>query len=115
MSVFEYLIKTDNGYIVKSPVRYDSKRYGKTVFVKKDFPSDGATCFPDIDSYFWLFHDYLKFTRKWRDGSHCSNHQSSVVVWDILMAEKRYIIAPVVFTGVYVYGYTKQFFKGLFR
>jgi hypothetical protein len=25
MSVFEYLIKTDTGYIVKSPVRYDSK------------------------------------------------------------------------------------------
>ena len=113
MSIFDYLEFTEDGYRVISPIHYDSPRYKKTVTVPVGFWSDGATMFPDVDSYFWVTHDYLVNGKghDWDDGSHCSNWQASVIVWDILSAEKKHLIKAPVFLAVWGFGMIRQLFK----
>jgi len=113
MSIYRYLAPTSSGYIVKNAIYYYSKRFDKSIKINQGFKSDGATFYWDLDSLFWIAHDYLKVKRQWQDGSHCSNYQASLVAFDILMSENRYIHALIVFTGTFVWGYTKQLFKGL--
>jgi len=113
MSIYKYLTKTNGIYTVKKLIEYESRYTGKEVSILKGFKSDGATFYWDLNSKFFIVHDYLKSTRKWSDGSHCSNFQASVVAFDILWSENRVIHAPIVFTGTLVWGYTKQLFKGL--
>ncbi len=113
-SVFDYLDKAGKKYKVKEGVYYFSKRYNKTVDIKKGMLSDGATYFPDIDSWFWIIHDRLKHKHSFKDGSHCSNHQASVIAFDVLVEERRYFISLLVFIGVWSYGYIKRLLK-IFR
>ena len=113
MSIYKYLTKTKSGYITKEAIYYYSRAYKKDIKINEKFKSDGATCYWDLDSLFWLVHDYLKVKRQWSDGTHCSNWQASVIAFDILISENRYIHAPIVFIGTLLWGYTKQFFKGL--
>ena len=113
-SVFEYLFPIKKGYeVFKKPPDYFSVRYQKKITHSIGDTTDGATFFPDIDSWFWLRHDKAKQTRKWADGTRCSNWKASVVCYDILMSENRKVLAPMVFLGTLLFGYTTQLFKGL--
>jgi len=114
MSIYKYLAPIDGKwFVIKQPDDYFSKRYSKKLSIVSTDEFDGATFYFDLDSWFWPWHDVAKRDRKWSDGTHCSNWQASVVAFDILWQEKRYIHAPIVFTGTLLWGYTKQFFKGL--
>ncbi len=111
MNIYKYLSKITGGYNVKTPITYYSKRFNKSVEVNEGFTSDGATLYFDLNSLFWIVHDYLKVTRQFQDGTHCANWQASLVAFDILWEEKRYIHAPIVFTGVFAWGYTYRLIK----
>ena len=113
MSIYKYLTKTKSGYTVKAAIYYYSKRYDQCIEINVNFKSDGATFYWDLDSLFWVVHDFLKLKRQWKHGSHCSNWQASIVAFDILWSENRVIHAPIVFLGTLLWGYTKQLFKGL--
>ncbi len=113
MKIDKLLTKTESGYVVSSAIYYYSRTYKRDIKINKGFESDGATFYWDLHSIFWIVHDYLKVERQWKDGTHCSNWQASVVAFEILISEDRYIHAPIVFTGTLLWGYTKQFFKGL--
>ena len=115
MIINKYLTKTKTGYTVKAAIYYYSRIYKKDIKINENFTSDGATLYWDLDSLFWIVHDYLKLKRKWKDGSHCSNLQASIVAFDILWSENRGIHAPIVFTGTLLWGYLMQLFKGLTR
>ena len=116
-SVLKYLCPIRKGYeVFKKPPDYFSVRYQKKITHSVGDTTDGATFFPDIDSWFWLRHDQLRDKQdfhRWADGTHCSNWKASVVCYDILMSENRRILAPMVFLGTLLFGYTKQLFKGL--
>ena len=114
MTIYKYLAPIYKGYeVILKPEDYFSKRYGKRVALEVGEIFDGATFEYDIDSWSWPIHDKLKITRQWKDGTHCSNFKASVVVFDILVSENRFIRAPLWFTGTLVWGYTKQLLKGL--
>ena len=114
MSIYKYLAPIYAGYeVILKPEDYFSKRYKKRLSVDEGYETDGATFYWDLDSFFWLWHDRATDKGKWKDGSHCSNWQASTLAFDILVSEKRYIHAPIVFAGTLLWGYTKQFFKGL--
>lgn len=113
-NIFEHLtFHESGGYTVVKEIKYYSERYQKYVTVPVGFPTDGATCFPDIESFFWTVHDWLVNGKgnDFDDGSHCSNWNASMIAADILWAEKRYLLAPVVFVGVWVFGLIRQLFK----
>lgn len=113
MKILNHIKHVNGRYIVFKEYKWTSRIFKKTVIVEVGFESDGATYAPDIDSYSWLIHDKLKKTRKWYDGTHCSNWKASVAIAEILIEEKRYFTAPVWFFGTLIYGYVKQIFKGL--
>ncbi len=113
MSIYKHLTKTKSGYVVTKAIYYYNKRYDQSIEINENFKSDGATGYFDLDSLFWVIHDYLKVKRQWKSGAHCSNWQASIVAFDILVSERRYIHAPIVFLGTLLWGYTKQLFKGL--
>jgi len=113
MSIYKYLKKEKGRYIVTKAIYYHSLRYDKSIEINENFSSDGATGYWDINSLFWVIHDFLKLKRQWSDGSHCTNWQASVVAFDILWQENRVIHAPIVFLGTLVWGYLMQIFKGL--
>lgn len=115
MSIYKYLFITENNkyQVYKKPEDYFSKRYKKRLSMNLNDEFNGADYYFDINSWFWPWHDVAKRDGKWKDGSHCSNWQASVICWDVLVSENRYIHAPIVFTGTLLWGYTKQFFKGL--
>lgn len=110
-SVFDHIKRVNGRYFTIYALSYKT-RYG-TVEIHSGFESDGATYFPDIDSWFWLVHDKCKADRKFKDGSHCSNQQASVIAFDILIKEKRYMLAPCVFLATWLYGYSKRLIKNL--
>ena len=113
MIINKYLTKTKNGYTVKTAIYYYSRIYKKDIKINENFTSDGATFYWDLDSLFWIVHDYLKLKRKWSDGSHCSDWQASIVAFDILVSENRFFHAPIVFLGTLLWGYLMQAIKGL--
>ena len=106
MKILRYLKKTEYGYRVVKPVFYYSKRYDKTVRV-----------YFDLDSRFWIVHDFFVNDNggTWQDGSYCTNWQASVVAFDILIYENRYIHAPLVFAGTLLWGYILRAYKRLSR
>lgn len=84
------IIYTGDGklsYVVKTELRYYSKRYDKWISCPEGMPSDGATGALDIDSYSWLFHDRLCDTGVFEDGTPCNNWQASQIISDILKSE----------------------------
>ena len=74
-------------YTCPEEISYYSKRYNKTITVRKGYPSDGATGAVDIDSTAWWVHDVLCDRGTFDDGSECSNWQASMVLRDILWNE----------------------------
>ena len=113
-TIYNHIYRDTKVYrVFKAPDDYFSKRYKRRLSMSVDDEFDGATFYFDLDSWFWPWHDIAKRDSKWSDGTHLSNFKSSVVAFDILWSEKRYIHAPIVFTGTLLWGYTKQFFKGL--
>jgi hypothetical protein len=115
MSIYKYLYLTESGkyQAYNKPDDYFSKRYKKRLSINVSEEFNGADFYFDLNSWFWPWHDVAKRDRKWSDGTHLSNFKASVIAFDILISENRYIHAPIVFTGTLLWGYTKQFFKGL--
>ena len=74
-------------YVFTKEVRYFSKRYDKWVVCEVSDLSDGATYARDIDSFGWGVHDDLKASKKFEDGTKCSNWQASCILSDILKEE----------------------------
>ena len=84
-SPWDYIQKLPNGrYLVKKEIRYFSLRYKKWVVCEVNDDSDGATYARDIKSFGWIIHDDVKRTKKFEDGSKCSNWQASNILSDIL-------------------------------
>lgn len=90
-------------YVNKHKIKYHSPRYGKDCTVEKGFVSDGATWAIDIWSEGWWVHDKLCQRCAWDDKTPVTNLQASLVLFDILWAEKRFIRAlywmPATFIG----------------
>ncbi len=111
VNIYEYIkrIKTGSGstigYKVIKGKDYFSKRYQKHVNIRvTDKPYDGATGAKDINSFGWLFHDVLKREKRFSDGSVCTNHQASTVLYDILKSEGRCFRARSWYLSTLVWG-----------
>ena len=99
-SIYNYVkkvkIKT-NGKVLYKVIKtksYYSVRYLKYITIStNDGLYDGATCAFDIDSFGWLYHDVLKRDKRFRDGTVCTNHQASMVLYDLLKSEGRWFRA----------------------
>lgn len=89
-------------YVALEHYTYFSIRFGKKVTITPEFISDGATGAPDIPSMSWWVHDALCDWKHWDDGTSCSVLDSSLVIYDILKAEGRYVRAPLWFMGTLV-------------
>lgn len=110
-SIYNYIIPIEAGdgsvigYRVFKDKSYFSRRYGKRVDIKaSDKPYDGATGAKDINSFSWLFHDVLKRDKRFSDGSECTNHQASTVLYDIMKAEGRWFRCHSWFLGTLLWG-----------
>jgi len=107
-------------YIIQDQIRYYNPRYGKWIRVEPQFPSDGATGAVDISgplevydtkkhayilaSQAWIIHDKLKKTKKFVDGTKCTNFQASCILSDILKSEGRWIRARTWWVATYLWG-----------
>lgn len=89
-------------YVSLEDYTYFSKRFNKSITITKEFISDGATGAKDINSMSWWIHDALSEWEHWDDGSFCSIYDSSLVIYDVLKSEDRYIRAPLWFIGTFV-------------
>lgn len=94
-----------NKYRLLSPIRYHSKRYNKDITVEEGYVSDGASGpATDIVSESWWVHDKVRGTKKWDDGTECTNLQASYVIYDILKSEGRWFRARSWFIATLIYG-----------
>tara|TARA_R110000744_G_scaffold380568_1_gene503243 strand:- start:22253 stop:22660 length:408 start_codon:yes stop_codon:yes gene_type:complete len=105
----------DDAYVVLVELRYYSHRYNRWVVCNVGDVSDGATGAYDIDSFGWLFHDDLCNTGEFESGSKCTNWQASMVVYDILRAEGRYIRAITWKYATFIGGGGKARKNGMFK
>lgn len=85
-------------------IDYHSKRYDKSVTVKKGCLSDGATGAFDIYSESWWVHDVLCDRGTWDDGTPVNNWQASTVLSDILKSEGRWVRARYWFIATWLIG-----------
>ncbi len=81
----------DDGYRLLEPLHYLSVRYGKFISAPKGYKSDGASWAQDIHSVSWWVHDVMCTRGTWDGGIPCTNWQASMVLFDILWDEKRYV------------------------
>ena len=102
-------------YFCPQTFTYDSDRYGKSVTVKKDYASDGATGASDIYTKSWWVHDVLCDTGKWDDGTLCTNWQASMVLSDILKSEGRNIRSKTWLVATFLFGGGKARKNGMFK
>ena len=98
------MTKLTGTYYNKEEFSYYSKRYDKWVTVPFDELSDGASGAFDIKSRSWKIHDVLKKYQIWDDGTKCTNHQASYVVYDVLKEEGRYIRARTWYYSTLIWG-----------
>ena len=98
-------------YINPKTIKYFSKRYNKWVIVEQGFESDGASG-PAIDicSNSWFIHDKVCDTKKFDDGTNCSNIQASFILYDILKSEGRHIRKYTWFVSTYLWGQLRNLF-----
>jgi hypothetical protein len=81
-------------YILRSPIVYYSRRYGKWLTCPIGMDSDGASGpAMDITSQGWWCHDWACGHKRWDDGSYITPLQRSMILHDILRAEGRQIRA----------------------
>lgn len=64
--------------------RYYSARYNRYTTIPHDYPSDGATSAPDLDTDAWWFHDWVCDFGFWDDGTPIDNWTASTILADIL-------------------------------
>jgi len=98
-------------YVNPAEFTYHSLRHGKSKTVPWLYESDGATGASDIWSRAWWVHDILIESRKWDDGTTCSNRQASWVIYDILKHEGRWFRARTWFVATLVYGEVRDYFR----
>ena len=93
-------------YILLENLDYHSHRYNKdiTVFATNEDRSDGATFEKDIDSDGWWLHDKLKRTKRFNDGSYCSNWKASWILYDVLKSEGYWFRSRSWFISTLIYG-----------
>ena len=96
--------KGKSWYVTTTALWYKSERYDKYIVCEKYFVSDGATGAYDIKSYGWLFHDKVKKTKKFNDGTECTNLQASHVLSDILEDEGRWFREHSWFISTLIWG-----------
>ena len=119
-SVWNYVkkIKAENGdvlgYKVLNNLAYESIRYNKWIVIEAGDRSDGATYAKDINSFVWLFHDELKASGVFADGSECTNWQASMVAGDILKASGRWIRRYSWLLSTWIFGEVKASFTWVF-
>ena len=120
-SIYDYIkpIKSGAGVVLGYQVikdkGYFSKRYQKHLKIKaSDKPYDGASGAMDIDSFGWLFHDVAKREKKFSDGSECTNHQASCILYDILKSEGRWFRSRSWFAATWLFGGGKARNNGMF-
>ena len=120
-SIYDYIepIKSGAGvvlgYQVTKDKDYFSERYQKHLQIKAtDKPYDGASGAMDIDSFGWLFHDVAKREKKFSDGSECTNHQASCILYDILKSEGRWFRSRSWFAATWLFGGGKARNNGMF-
>ena len=116
-SVWSYVdeIEAENGdvlgYIVLTNLAYKSERYGKWILIEAGDKSDGATYAKDINSFAWVFHDELKASGKFADGSECTNWQASAILGDILELSGRWFRRYTWSFSTWFFGEAKALFK----
>ena len=99
-------------YINPETINYWSSRYQKWIFVEEGYISDGATGAIDIqNSISWWVHDKVKDTKKFADGTPCSNLQASWILFDILQREKHYIRSFLWGISTFAFGETKRMLR----
>ena len=102
------------GYKVLHNIAYHSIRYNKWIVIEAGDKSDGATYAKDINTFGWLFHDELKVSGKFADGSECTNWQASAVLGDILELSGRWFRRYTWAFSTWFFGESKSLFKGVF-
>lgn len=102
-------------YISTEKFTYYSERYNKMITLPKGTWSDGATLAPDLLSNGWGVHDILRRCKTFDDVSPCSNFQASMILFDILWEERRYVNAPIWAIGTYLWGSLPEKFRAFFR
>jgi len=112
MNLIKWLYNESKGkYICQSDFVYYSKRYDEKIMVEKGFKSDGATYAIDIKSNSWGLHDKIKKTKVFLSGAKCGNWKASVVLFDVLVGENRFIRAIPWFMVTLIYGYYRRLTK----
>lgn len=102
---FNYVHDVTRGrYRLVDPIVYYSPRFKKKITCPEGMESDGASGpATDIVSVGWWVHDWLETTHAWDDGTPCSAFESSLVLYDILLSEGRWIRARTWFLATYIY------------
>ena len=103
------------GYKVLHNIAYHSMRYNKWIVIEAGDKSDGATYAKDISTFGWLFHDELKSSLCFFDGSDCTNWQASMILGDLLSLSGRWFRRYTWAASTFLFGEVRWFFSELFR
>lgn len=92
-------------YRLLQEINYYSTRYHKWIMVPVGYESDGATFAKDLacSSSFWV-HDRLTNDGTFYDGSPCTAHQASAVLYDILKDEGYWFRARSWYVATLIFG-----------
>ena len=116
-------------YLLCECINYYSPRYKKWVRLPIGYPSDGATCAPDLTgpikctykgepflaSLFWWVHDKLCDDGTWAHGTPCYNWQIVMVAKDIMKEEGHWIRDFWWASVMFIFGGGKARDNGMFR
>lgn len=94
---------------------YYSKRYNKYKSLPEGYQSDGATGAIDIISFAWWIHDILCEDGYWNDGTKLTNWQCSMVIYDVLREEKRFLRDSPWLIMTFLFGGGEARKNGMFR
>lgn len=95
--------------------RYYSARYNRYLTIPHDYPSDGATSAPDIDTDAWWFHDRACERGRWDDGVPIDNWTASTILADILWEDGFKVRAVRWWWATYLFGGGKARENGMRR
>ncbi len=127
------------GYVLLEDYKYYSKRYNRTITLRKRMWSDGATGFIDLGStgfwarvFTWLkkkihkiahsfksawffVHDQICNEGMWDDGTLIDNWTASTVAGDILWVDGWRLLSVPVWWATYLFGGGKARENGMRR
>ena len=94
-----------------------SRRFknGKTLHLPHDYPSDGATGAPDIESDSWWWHDKACDDGCWADGSLITNWECANIIREVLWGEGHPLRAVYWHTATFIFGGGKARKNGFFK